>query len=133
MGKSTILDKITRQSFTVLPIWPFWRTWGNSEKKWYFIHQTLLSDISNIEMWLYNVSENSKVWQLISLFESVIEKLDLIALYLSFCLSYFNLLYPNLISAPISIILFQLLNTLYIIAMWEGSCQVALSALEIIG
>ena len=52
-------------------------------------------------------------------FESVIEKLDLIALYLSFCFSYFNLLYPNLISAPISIILFQLLNTLYIIAMWE--------------
>ena len=80
--------------------------WGNSENKWYLVRQTRLSDTSNIKIWLYNVSEDGKVLQLISFFEAVIEKLDLIALYLSFCFSYFNLLYPNLISAPNSITLF---------------------------
>ena len=66
--------------------------WGNSENKWYLVRQTRLSDTSNIKIWLYNVSEDGKVLQLISFFEAVIEKLDLIALYLSFCFSYFNLL-----------------------------------------
>ena len=40
--------------------------WGNSEKKWYLIRQTRLSDTSNIKIWLYNVSEDGKVLQLTS-------------------------------------------------------------------